>query len=398
LKRIKSKTTQKKKKKGEVKMSPKFDMEKMKQELLNRTKQSYDTKDGAVGNRYFDPDLDLPFFRPGPTSGKPHILDIIPFVAGPNFPTKTSSVKEGEWAYVLDLWVHKKVGPGKSTVVCPARNYGERCPICEEIESLTNQGVEYEDIPFSAKRQCCYNVWVVTNPESESKGVQIWDVSHRYSEKAIVSLAVSARDGGYIPFASPLKGIGRSLAFDVAKDKYKTISGHRFEHRDYDVPTEILEAAYSLDQIIVIYSYEELEKILYGEGGKPENARTPDLPGDEGDPDLGEPISRTGRGKVFGRGQTTESETPAEKTTTGTPRGTKKSFAKTEEKETCPIGAKFGEDHDQYQECADCELFKKCAEMADMIQYEASKGAEETTKTQTQQPAATGRRTLLRRG
>lgn len=369
--------------------------EQMEKDLMERTQQSYDRRDGDTSNRHFDPELDIPFYKPEVTKGKPHIIDILPWFAGPNFPTKPQPTPEGKWVYVLDLWVHKKVGPGKAVVVCPARNYGNRCPICEEIDNLVRDGVEYEDIPFNHKRQCTYNVLVMDDEETESKGVQVWDVSYKYSEKAIVTAAVSARGGGVIPFANPNRKFGRSLVFDVAKDKYKTISGHRFELRDYDIPEDLLEECYPLDTMIKIYSYDELCVLLYGEGGKP-------------------PEDGAQRRLLIRKDEKPENEQPAASSGTGRRLISRK--AAEEPDSRCGVGAKFGYDYNKFGECDKCDDKQACAEALDMIEYKASKAGSSAPPEQSsainpapasepepaaaapaEQPAGGGKRLLLRR-
>lgn len=354
-----------------------YDREKMKEDLLNRTKASYERREGDTGNRYFDPDAEIKFWKPQPTKGKPHVIDIIPFVAGPNHPTKVSSpTREGTFAYVLELFVHKNVGPGKAQVVCPAKNYGNRCPICEEIDDLVRDGVEYEDIKFVAKRQCAYNVLVMDTADTEAQGVQVWDVSYRFSEKAISGIAQD-RKGGYIPFANPDQRLGRSLMIDVDSDKYKTISGHRFELRDYDIPDEILDDAKVLDKLIKIYTYEELSTLLYGEGGKPE----------------GETKEEGRRRSLRGQSKYKKEEPASE----GRGVGRMSRQPKEEDSNPCPIGAVYPDDFDKYGECADCPERQKCAEALDMKEYKASKEAPKEEPKKTEATANPPRRTLLRR-
>jgi hypothetical protein len=333
--------------------------DKMKADLLARTKESYDRKDGEGGSRHFDTEYDIPFWKPQPTTGKPHILDILPFSAGPNFPTKVSKpVKEGDWVYVLDLVVHKNVGPGKMSVVCPAKNYGNRCPVCEEVESLGQSGIEYGDIPIRGVHQCTYNVLVMDDPTTEAKGVQVWDVSHFFSEKKIVALAISARDGGYIPFASPDHEMGRSLAFDVGKDKYRSITGHRFEKRDYDIPPEILSECYPLDTMIKIWSYDELYKILWGEEGRPAQSTAGEEQQQEAQP------ARRSLLRPVGASE------PAPTATR-----TLRTIVVQEKIDTCPIGGTWADDHDKYEECKACDKFKPCAEALDLKELAASQSA-----------------------
>jgi hypothetical protein len=370
-----------------------YDREQMKKELLERTKTNYDNKDSGSSNRHFDPDADIPFWKPSPTTtkGKPHIIDILPFQAGPHFPTKDkNAIKEGRWTYVLNVWVHKKVGPGKATVVCPAKNYGNRCPICEEIEQLERDGVERDDIAFIAKRQCTYNVLVMDDVESESKGVQVWDVSYAYSEKAILEIARSARDGGYIPFSDIEKETGRSIAFDVANDKYKKITGHRFELRDYDIPEDLLEDCFPLDTLLVIHTYDELYTILWGEEGKPQRAAKAAE---------AEPAAAPRRTLLRGGGSGGQAPETAPETTQTSRSPLRREAPKSNENQ-CPIGAQFGDDNGQFGECESCEVFQQCAETADKKQYEQAKNNKEQEKAEPAAPPTNpgGRRLLGRRG
>jgi len=355
---------------------PAYDREKMKKELLNRTKSSYDRKDGDVNSKYFSPDVELKYYRPQPTKGTPHIIDILPFIAGGNFPSKTSDIKKGDWAYVLDLYIHSNVGPGKTMVVCPAKNYGNPCPICDEVESLMASGVDWNDIPFAPKRRCSYNVLVMDDAKTEAQGIQVWEVSYGYSEKLIVSLARSPRGGGFVAFADPDKTIGKSIAFDVDNDTYKKITGHRFEQRDYDIPEELLGKAHILDELIVIHDAEQLTRILFGSAGKSEE---------------GSSLPETEQPYRSLRDQSVKPEGPPTSSLKSKPRLTP--VAETA-KDKCEFGAQFGVDYGKYGECEKCEKAQPCAEAADRA--DAAKKTEPVKEAS--QPAATGRRTLLRRG
>jgi len=360
----------------------KYDREAMKKELLNRTKSSYDRKDGDANSKYFSSDAEIKFYRPQPTKGTPHIIDIIPFVSGGNFPAKTSDIKKGDWAYVLDLYIHSNVGPGKAMVVCPAKNYGNPCPICDEVEALMASGVDWNDIPFAPKRRCAYNVLVMDDAKTEAEGIQVWEVSYGYSEKLIVSLARSPRGGGFIAFADPDKTIGKSIAFDVDNDTYKKITGHRFEQRDYDIPEEILEKAHTLDELIVVHSEEELRKILFGSAGKPaEESSSSSQEAEQPRRSL--------------RDQSTKAEESQESSLRSKPRLTPVSQSE-ESKSKCEFGAVFGADYGKYSECDKCEKAQHCAEAADRADSEAKSRQAETPAPPV--AAATGRRTLLRRG
>lgn len=347
--------------------------EQMKKELLERTKKNYDRREPDMGSSFIDRDKigDLKIWRAAPTKGNPHIVDIIPFIAGDNFP-QHNQIEEGNIAYCLDLWVHQNVGPSKSSVICPAKNYGEPCPICDEVEELVKEGVEWKDIPIVPKRRVIYNVVVMDDEKTESAGVQIWDVSYKYMEDPILALSKSARTGGVIAFAAPDKIEGKSIAFDVGNDTYRKITGHRFEARDYDIPKDILEQAVQLDQILIIMSEDEIKKILYGSGGgssKEEHEEKEECSSSR--------RSRTTRTEPDDV-QDPEPEPKEEKKERRSL--TKREPAKAKET-TCPFGDEhFGADYDEYQECEECEFRQECCERKDAIELEAEKKEKEQEK------------------
>lgn len=346
----------------------KFDRNKIGQDILKGTKMSYERREGDTSTKYFSPDVDFKLWRAAPTKGRPHIIDIIPYVVGKNYPTKTLNYQPGEWAYVLDIYTHSNVGPGKAMVVCPAKSYGSPCPVCDEVDLLISQGVEWQDIPFTPKRRCAYNVLVMDDTKTEMEGVQIWEVAYGYAEKQIVSLAKNPRDGGYVSFASPDKSIGRSIAFDVDNDTYKKITSHRFEPRDYDIPDEILEQAHCLDELIIVMDEEGLRRVLFGPSGK--------------------------------RSASAESDHPVEQEAPR--RSLRSSLRKEPQDETkCEAGAQFGADYGKYDNCANCQIAQLCAEEADRRDAEekASKAAAPAPVVQGTPPSPLrSGRVLLKRG
>lgn len=361
--------------------------EQMKKDLLERTKKNYDRREPESGAKYFDRDAvaNVKFWKATPTKGNPHIIDIIPFEAGGNFPAN-SGVEEGSLVYSLDLWVHPNVGPGKVSVICPAKNYGEPCPICDEVDELIKEGVEWNEIPITPKRRVIYNVVVMDDAKTEAQGVQIWDVSYKYMEDPILALSKSPRAGGVVAFAAPDKASGRSIAFDVGSDTYRKITGHRFEPRDYDISEEILEQAVQLDQIITVLPEDEIKKILFGSSGshkeeseeeekKETKSRRRNVKQEEEEEDVPDPE------------EITEEEEEEKKETKRTL--TKRSKSKA----TCQYGEEhFGVDYDEYQECEECENKQECCEAKDAIELEKEKKEKEQKK---EDPPK--RRTLLRR-
>lgn len=354
------------------------DREKMKQELLKRTSDDYNRQSG--GTRHLRSDVDFPLWRPGVTKGDPHIIDIIPYVVGDKQPplAMDGKVKAGNEAYVLEVEVHQNIGPAKQYILCPAKNYGLACPICEHVEQMIRDGAEWEDYSdIATKRRCLYNVLVVTDEKSRSKGVQVWDVASRYSQDKIKLLAKNPRTGGYVIFQHPDADTGKSISFEISNDKFKTQQGHKFLDRNYDIPDEVLDQAFALDELLDLKSYDYIKNAFYGSSDVQESKS----------PEAGSRLSKN--------------EPAADNEPTLSGRRSLRRPAQEASSNPCPFGHNFGHDVEKHKDCESCEetTFQKCCEKADMIQIEEEeRKKKEQEAAAASNPGATPGRRLLRRG
>ncbi len=334
-----------------------IDRKKMRENLIKRTEESAARSDGDSNQKYLKSDEKLPMWSAKPTKGEPHIIDIIPFVAGDNFPLDrgVKVVRKGDDAYVVPVAVHKSIGFMKEDIVCPARNYGKPCPICEDIDKRSRAGEEWDTLQTVAPRnRCIYNILVMTDAKTEAKGIQIWETSDKYSEKEFKSLAKNPRGGGYIPFQHPDQGVGKSIVFEVEDNTFWTPKGFKFIERDYDIPDEILEKAYCLDELINLLPYEVIKAKYYGTST--ESKVEDDVP----------------------------VEIPVEETHSIRRRETIQKVEEVKEvKESeCPFNGKFGIDIDKLPQCSkDCsdEKYQLCAREADRIEEEKKAEAKKSS-------------------
>lgn len=233
--------------------------------LLARMRQGQSVSSGT--RSYFKDGLEgVNFWTPKEGD---HILDIIPYTAGPNDP----QVKEGDPTYVLEIYIHPDVGGIENqTMICPEKTFKKPCPICEHRRILQKEGAD-EDLVKSLQPKryprSIYNIVCYDSEKDESKGVQIFDVSHYLFEMYLLKLAQgSARSGqrptGFIPFADPEEG--RSIRFTRQGTSTNTrYIAHAFESRNYTIPKEILDSTHCLDQLIHIPTYDEIYGAYWGE-------------------------------------------------------------------------------------------------------------------------------------
>lgn len=320
----------------------KFDRSAMRERLKARMHGSQKSKDdGAVTfSTYYELPANVSEWKPtGDKKGKEHFFDIVPFQVGDKYPLtrdpdtdRAVRLEKGDWTYLLDVWVHRGVGPDNETVVCPRKSYGEPCPICEHAQELLADEDDKEERKKifgdkMPKRRVMYNVLVYDNADEEEKGVQVFEVAHWFMEKELQEAATLPRGGGQIFYADPVDG--KMIYFKIVKRGENKIefTGHKFMDRDYEITDDIIEQAHCLDSFLKVYSYDELYSKYWGDSG----GHAPAVDDTEDDVPMG--------------------TVPDDK---------------------CPYGGVFGKEYNEYQECDKCDLADEC-----MAQSEQAGGDEE---------------------
>jgi len=320
-----------------------FDRDAMRRELLERTEESFKTKDYGARGAYFLKDHDRPIWT---CKAEKHLIDIIPFFAGPKHPRPTIYGKEGKVDYVLDVYVHRNIGVNDSQYLCPAKTYaflGKRCPICEYLKSL-DEPAQKENDDIRARRRCVYNVLVWDNPTETGKGVQIWEIAHFFFEQKVVALTENVRGGGtkYKNFSHPDDGFSISFERQGSGKDNTAFLGHQFVPREgYKITDDILRQAVCLTDLMIELSYEELYEVFHGK---------PYIEGSDS------PTKETEKGPLADRLkdlQQKPTQEPPKKEEPASPN-------------PCPAGGRFGIDTDKLVHCNDCasRVYKACAQEA----------------------------------
>ena len=338
--------------------------------MAKRYARSYEKKDtfgtskgGAINYRAYDGEIT--FFNP--SEGKNRI-NIVPYqIKSKNHPlVKSGEAEIGEKDYVLDFYTHRGVGPSEKTVLCLKNTYGKPCPICEQSAKLRKEGKEKEANALKPSRRVIYNVEDLKEPGK----IKVFETSHYLFEKELIEEARDDEEGGFVDFADEEEG--KEIKFRASKVQAKNMEylefkSFAFEDRDEPLDSELIESAISFDELLSVPTYEEVEKILYGDDEEDEPAKKPSKKSDEDDD---EPAKKPSKKVV--NNEDDEDEEPAPK------KSSKKSDEENEDDEDepeekpvkkdcskCPFGHKFGKDCDEYSECDDCDIWDKCVKASE---------------------------------
>lgn len=343
--------------------------------LAKRYQASYESKGSSSRNAgvmdWKKVDGEVQFFSP--VEGRNRI-NIIPYtIKSKNHPlVKKGEFEVGDKDYVMDIFVHRGVGPSEASILCLKNTYGKPCPICEQSALLRKQGKEDEAGALKPSRRVFYNVQDLKNPDV----LKVFEASHYLFEKELIDEARDDEEGGFVDFAD--EESGKEIKFRCSKTskggfEFNEFKSFSFEDRDENIPDELLESAISFDEIMNVPTYEEAEKILYG--------RDEDDDDEEEDDDDEEPAPKKTAKKKFAvddddeedddDDDEEEEEKPAKKPAKKSKvveeddeppakKPSKKEKDCSGDCEKCPFGHKFGEDADKFDDCDDCDIWDKC--------------------------------------
>jgi hypothetical protein len=112
-----------------------------------------------------------------------------------------------------DIWFH--YGVGEKSIVCPKRNYGEACPVCEFATSLFKSGEE-ENIEMAKDlfaKQRFYTPIVLR--EDDEPAVKVWG----YSQTVYKELLEAVLDPEYGDIADPVAGTDFVIKYEKPNGK-----------------------------------------------------------------------------------------------------------------------------------------------------------------------------------
>ena len=302
---------------------------------------------------------DEDFFKEQPSK---NTIDIIPFIVTSDTHTERLSergrnhiIPKGNVWYRRQLLIHYNVGPEGLTCICP-RTVNKKCPICEYAFEQYREDNDKDALKkLMPSTRELYNVQDCNEEEPETK---LWLISYGNFGKLFDQMKTV--DAENLKFANLEDGKSIEVIFNeeelkFTKNKVKYLKAIQvgFKDRDYDIPEDVAEEAFDLNEILIIHDFKTINDMFFGEGEAPQVS--------------------------------TPSATPA---TVETDDKVEKSLSDAGLGPACPHGHEYAT-ADQHDECVECEQWKDCKE--------ASENAEEATETpsepkETEEPAKTTKR------
>jgi hypothetical protein len=176
--------------------------------------------------------------------------------------------KVGQWDYLLDVWVHRNLGPNKKDMLCPKSTYGKACPACEERQKLYDEGRDEEAKAFTPSRRAIYTVQLIGRNGPE-EAPMLFATSHQCFNKELIEESVASSKGPVpVPFAS-IGPDGKVVSFRVSEkalgsNKFCEAKSFQFLDRDEEISDEVLEQCVSLDEHLIVPTAKQILDAMYG--------------------------------------------------------------------------------------------------------------------------------------
>ena len=310
-------------------------------------------------------------------------LDILPYVVTderhPDLDAEHEIARKGDLWYRRPYRLHRNIGAENNSAVCPT-SVGKKCPICEYRAKLLSDGTSWQDDAVKALRPSDRNLYYV-NPKNDKKledKPHIWDMSQFLFQAKLNDELEENEDHECFPGLDD--GLTLRIRFSEEKfggNAYADTSRIDFEPRNYAYDLAEIEKMPSLDDVLVVKGYKELEREFFETGDEREAEGDVETAAEDTPRPTTRPVTRTApvvaspkpvpsftRGKPVEQPPAEEGaervDPPVRPAASATPARTRPTPAAPAVKERCPHGHRFGVECDQHSECEDCTEWGAC--------------------------------------
>jgi hypothetical protein len=342
--------------------------EEMREGFKKRMQENQNKQEGGYYSPLFRKDITIPFMKCGEGY---HTIDILDYIAGKN------DQCPGEPNYCYEFYYYSNVGAGQGPILALGKTFGLPDPIAEVFAKRQRDGADKDTLKsLSPARnpRVIYNVICCDSKEEEAKGVQVFHTSSYLMEDYLREMAKGCIRPGMeglnplIDFTDPVDGKSIKFKREGTTENTKFIL-HQFVDRPkgFVIPESLLSKVFTLDELIYIPSYEEVQIYYYGKGDHQPSERSL-----RNDSRQEEEKPKEERKSRFDNQPADVPEKVAEE---------KAAETKPEEKASnpCPSGHLYGKEIDKFpKDCEPCPEWKNCARAArENIALETTSNKEE---------------------
>ncbi len=201
-------------------------------------------------------------------------VDILPFVAA----TANGPQPLARYNY----FIHRNVGPGFASVVCPQQQKGLPCPICEYTRGLDWHNAEDMEVrkKFRPQQRQLYALLWVDGPEDVRNKIQIFDTSE-YGFGRLLDEKIKNRDlsdpqeSGWSQYADLMEGW--TLKLNLSEQTFQgatfaMVSSIDFKPRTRQYSEEYYDKVPDLSQCVVMMDYDAIKEKFNGGAATAESA------------------------------------------------------------------------------------------------------------------------------
>ena len=228
-------------------------------------------KHQVMGRTSLSLPLGIQFWKP---KAERYMIEFIPYRVTDSilrYPDNNRYSAPGKWYYERTYFTHRNIGVNNDSYVCPAKTFGKRCPICEEVSRLSRSSDKFDQQRVKDLRPSERQLFLIHDPDDRNnKGVYLWDISTFNFGKQLDAYINGAREQdlqAFRAFYHPYDGFsvrlsGEERPMPQGKNTVFNIIG--FYDREEDLPEDILDHGYDLDTMPRELSYDALNHIFTG--------------------------------------------------------------------------------------------------------------------------------------
>lgn len=257
----------------------------------------------------------------------------------------------GEYWYKKPFLVHKSVGIKNLNFICP-RTFGKPCPMCEEQQRMRDDGASKEEIKTLYPQQRSLYIVDDTSNKEMKEDAYVWDVSDWKFYKPLEE--EMEEDEKYEDFIDP-EG-KHSVRVRFKKDKFNDkefidVKKVDFVKRKSQFEENQFDSTPNLDKMLIETPYDVIRDTYFGV----EDEETGDSKKKKKSKDKKKKEKEAEPKK---KDKDKKEKSKDKKKDQGKSGGTQSSGST--KKLKCPHKHKFGKDHGDFDDCAECKLYKKC--------------------------------------